>query len=94
MQCFEELAPVDKEGGFLNEQITKLYKENHLLDVARFNAYLPDNIIMNRIRENPDLAIYVAMMKGIVNLSTIAGVKIFFCYVGDNTKERPTQSLQ
>lgn len=93
MQSFESLAPIDTEGGFYNEHITELYKEHKLLDVARFHAYIPDYIIMNRIRENPDLAIYVAMMKGIVNLSTVAGVKVFFCHVGKNDKERPTQSL-
>ena len=88
MEDFESLAPVDKEGGFYNEQITYLYEKNRLLDVARYNSYLPDYIIMNRIRENPNLAIYVAMMKGIVNLSTIANVKVFFCYIGESTESQ------
>lgn len=79
MQSFEDLAPIDMEGGFLNEDISKLWKDKKLLDVARYHSYLPDYIILNRIRENMDLAIYVAVMRGIVNLSTIANVKVFFC---------------
>lgn len=88
MQGFEDIAPVDTKGGFLNEEISKLWKEKQLLDVARYNSYLPDQVILDRIRVNPDLAIYVAMMKGIVNLSTIANVKVFFCDVSKSNRSQ------
>jgi len=75
-----------------NEQIDRLAK-NHCYEIVIFPAYLPDSVCMQQLRTNPDpnVIYYIAMMKGITPIVTIAGHKAFVVTLEEPKK--PNRSL-
>ncbi len=72
-----------------NEQLDMLAK-NHQYEIATWPAYFSDKQCMDRLRAlcnvNPNILLYVAMMKGITPIVTIGDHKAF---IVDFTKKEP-----
>lgn len=67
-----------KKRMFRNENIDILAKD-HCYEITKFPAYLPDEIVMQRLRSitDPNVILYIAMMKGVTPIVTIGDHKSF-----------------
>tara|TARA_R110000796_G_scaffold72494_2_gene163812 strand:+ start:484 stop:840 length:357 start_codon:yes stop_codon:yes gene_type:complete len=70
-----------------NEQLDELQK-NHLYEICTWPAYYSDEYCMNSLRKNadPNVVLYIALMKGITPIVTIGDHKAF---VADFSKPEP-----
>lgn len=72
-----------------NEQLDELQK-NHIYEICTFPMHLPDKVCMDILRNNtdPNVILYVALMKGITPIITVGDHKSF---VADFSKPEPTK---
>lgn len=72
-----------------NKEIDEL-AEKHCYEIVTWPAYLPDEVCMNRLRKNtdPNVIMYVALMKGITPIVTIGDHKSF---IADFSKKKKTK---
>ena len=71
-------APFEPKVPIRNETIEEL-AENHCYEVVRWGAYLTDRICLEQLRENkdPNVILYIALMRGITPIMTIGQFKSF-----------------
>ena len=72
-----------------NEQLDEL-QQNHIYEICAFPMHLPDEVCMNMLRANtdPNVILYVALMKGITPIVTVGDHKAF---VADFSKPKQTK---
>ena len=72
-----------------NEQLDELQK-NHIYEICTFPMHLPDDLCMKMLRSNsdPNVILYIALMKGITPIVTVGDHKSF---VADFSKPEPTK---
>ena len=70
-----------------NELLDK-FQNNHIYEIVTFPMHLPDEICMNELRGNtdPNVILYIALMKGITPIVTVGDHKAF---VADFSKSKP-----
>lgn len=86
-------TPAPEKGVIRNRLIDEL-QEKHCYEIVTWPAYYPDEICMNMLRENtdPNVVLFIAMMKGITPIVTIGDHKSF---IADFTEQKkPKRSLQ
>jgi len=61
-----------------NETIEELAR-NHCYEVVRFDSHLPDRVCLEQLRQNtdPNVILYIALMRGITPIMTIGQFKSF-----------------
>lgn len=71
-------APFEPKKPIRNETIEEL-AENHCYEVVRWGAYLTDRICLEQLRQNtdPNVILYIALMRGITPIMTIGQFKSF-----------------
>lgn len=71
-------APFEPKVPIRNETIEEL-AENHCYEVVRWGAYLTDRICLEQLRQNtdPNVILYIALMRGITPIMTIGQFKSF-----------------
>lgn len=71
-------APHEWNKPIRNELIEDLMRQ-HCYEIVRWPAYLSDDECMNRLRRNadPNVILYIALMKGITPITTIGQYKSF-----------------
>ena len=70
-----------------NEQLDEL-QDNHIYEICTWPAYYSDQQCMDSLRKNPDpnVVLYIALMKGITPIITVGDHKAF---VADFSKSKP-----
>ena len=71
-------APFEPNKPIRNGDVEELAK-NHCYEIVRFSAHLPDNIVIKQLREHtdPNVILYIALMRGITPIMTIGQFKSF-----------------
>jgi len=77
-------TPSPLKGVVRSEFLDKMYKE-WFLEVGRWSAYLPDDVIINSIMGNKNLLLYAVNFNG-VPLDTHAGCKSFFANIRPDSR--------
>lgn len=72
-----------------NKDIDEL-ADRHCYEIVTWPAYLPDEVCMDRLRRNtdPNVIMYVALMKGITPIVTIGDHKSFIADFSKKPKQR------
>ena len=91
-----ELHPEQKKyrmkGVIRNEQLDEL-QDKHCYEIISWPAYLPDQVCMDLLRKNndPNVVLFIAMMKGITPIVTIGDHKSFVATF--EKKKKPKRHL-
>tara|TARA_B110000438_G_scaffold295443_1_gene338443 strand:- start:821 stop:1147 length:327 start_codon:yes stop_codon:yes gene_type:complete len=73
--------------------------KNHCYEIVRFSAHLPDNIVIKQLRQHtdPNVILYIALMRGITPIMTIGQFKSFiatFETIKDKKQKRKIPSYK
>ena len=73
-------APFEPKKPIRNETVEEL-AENHCYEVVRWGAYLTDRACLEQLRQNkdPNVILYIALMRGITPIMTIGQFLIPSC---------------
>lgn len=74
----DEHTPKEEYPMVRNEQLDKLQK-NHIYEICTWSMHYSDQYCMNELRKNtdPNVIMYIALMKGITPIITIGDHKAF-----------------
>jgi len=88
----DEFTP-DTEGETIRNILIDELQSNRCYEIVRWDAYLTDEMCMDLLRKNtnPNVIMYIAMMKGITPIVTIGQFKSF---VADFSMGESNQSQQ
>jgi hypothetical protein len=91
-------APFEPKKPIRNGDIEDLAK-NHCYEVVRWGAYLTDRICLEQLRQNqdPNVILYIALMRGITPIMTIGQFKSFivsFDQIKDKKQKRKIPSYK
>ena len=77
-----------------NEQLDEL-QENHLYEICTWPAYYSDEFCMNSLRRNsdPNVVLYVALMKGITPIVAVRDYKAFVADFSNPTPKKKDRKL-
>ena len=92
------IATKESKKPIRNGDIEELAK-NHCYEVVRFDAHLPDRICLEQLRQNkdPNVILYIALMRGITPIMTIGQFKSFvvsFDVIKDKKQKRKIPSYK
>jgi len=91
-------APFEPNKPIRNGDVEDLAK-NHCYEVVRCGAYLTDRICLEQLRQNtdPNVILYIALMRGITPIMTIGQFKSFivsFDEIKDKKQKRKIPSYK
>lgn len=82
-------TPAPLKGMIRNELLNEL-QAKHQYEIVIWPMHYPDELCMNLLRVNPDpnVIVYIALMKGITPIITVAGHKAF---IADLSQRKPSK---
>jgi hypothetical protein len=91
-------SPFEPNKPIRNGDVEDLAK-NHCYEVVRWGAYLTDRICLEQLRQNtdPNVILYIALMRGITPIMTIGQFKSFivsFDEIKDKKQKRKIPSYK
>ena len=87
-------APFEPKKPIRNGDIEDLAK-NHCYEVVRWGAYLTDRICLEQLRQNqdPNVILYIALMRGITPIMTIGQYKSFIVSFDEIKDKRQNRKI-
>ena len=87
-------SPFEPNKPIRNGDIEDLAK-NHCYEVVRWGAYLTDRICLEQLRQNqdPNVILYIALMRGITPIMTIGQYKSFLVSFDEIKDKRQNRKI-
>jgi hypothetical protein len=87
-------SPFEPNKPIRNGDIEDLAK-NHCYEVVRWGAYLTDRICLEQLRQNqdPNVILYIALMRGITPIMTIGQYKSFIVSFDEIKDKRQNRKI-
>jgi|TARA_R110000803_G_scaffold30822_2_gene69183 hypothetical protein len=87
-------APFEPKKPIRNETVEEL-AENHCYEVVRWGAYLTDRACLEQLRQNkdPNVILYIALMRGITPIMTIGQFKSFIVSFAEIKDKKQTRKI-
>lgn len=87
-------APFEPNKPIRNGDVEEL-AANHCYEIVREPAYLPDRVVLERIRasKDPNVILYIALMRGITPIMTIGQYKSFVASFDMEKKQKDKRKI-
>ena len=87
-------APFEPKKPIRNGTVEEL-AENHCYEVVRWGAYLTDRACLEQLRQNkdPNVILYIALMRGITPIMTIGQFKSFIVSFAEIKDKKQTRKI-
>jgi|TARA_B110000196_G_C20869387_1_gene531298 hypothetical protein len=87
-------APFEPKKPIRNVTVEELAK-NHCYEVVRWGAYLTDRACLEQLRQNkdPNVILYIALMRGITPIMTIGQFKSFIVSFDEIKDKKQTRKI-